>query len=267
MGGGGPGGGGVSGAGWGWGVLQHHTSSARQIMPSRLAMCHPQRCPGLPTGRVREAAGGDPAHRAGCAAEVARRMQRPAQIPGQFDRPGREVSHERQSCHERRDQSVQPVSVPLGPRGPARRCCDCLLRRQPVHRVGGGRGPDHEEVAANPFAFRATDVAQLARRPDPVGPENARYLLEVIDEADVLVPCWGARGKVPRSLHSHLDALAALLLASGKPVRVLGLTASGDPLQTVDAGLRDAAGRLEAAVNESRTLSCCWPNSAPVRFR
>ncbi len=122
-------------------------------------------------------------------------------------------------------------------------------------------------IAANPFAFRATDVAQLARRPDPVGPENARYLLEVIDEADVLVPCWGARGKVPRSLHSHLDALAALLLASGKPVRVLGLTASGDPLQTVDAGLRDAAGRLEAAVNESRTLSCCWPNSAPVRFR
>ncbi len=84
-------------------------------------------------------------------------------------------------------------------------------------------------IAANPFAYCATDVSELARAADPVGPDNARHLAEVILEADVLVPCWGNRGKLPQHLRHHLDDLADLLFASGKPVRIFGLTASGDP--------------------------------------
>lgn len=84
-------------------------------------------------------------------------------------------------------------------------------------------------IAANPFAFRARDVRRLATVPDPVGPENARYLAEIIAEADVLVPCWGNRNKVPRPLRHHFDALKAQIFAAGKPVRIFGLTAGGDP--------------------------------------
>lgn len=85
-------------------------------------------------------------------------------------------------------------------------------------------------IAANPFAFRARDVKRLASVPDPVGPENARYIAEIIAEADVLIPCWGRRDKVPRNLHHHIDALKAALFASGKPIRIFGLTAGGDPM-------------------------------------
>lgn len=84
-------------------------------------------------------------------------------------------------------------------------------------------------IAANPFAYRSTDVRRLAEVADPVGPENARYLREIIDEADVLVPCWGSRDKIPERLRHHLDALRAQIFASGKPVKTFGFTSSGDP--------------------------------------
>lgn len=84
-------------------------------------------------------------------------------------------------------------------------------------------------IAGNLFALRSTNVAALATAADPVGPENTRYLREIIAEADVLVPCWGARSKIPRHLHGIIDVVRTLLLSSGKPVKVFGLTASGDP--------------------------------------
>lgn len=89
----------------------------------------------------------------------------------------------------------------------------------------GGR----KYIVGNPFAFRATDVRDLARADDPVGPENGRHLREIIAEADVLVPCWGNRAKVPERLRLHFATLRDLLLTAGKPVKVFGLTASGDP--------------------------------------
>lgn len=91
-------------------------------------------------------------------------------------------------------------------------------------------------IAANPFAYRATDVRELAKAADPVGPENARYLREVISEADILVPCWGSRTKVPKHLRHHFADLKTLLFKSGKPVKIFGLTSSGDPMHPLMLG-------------------------------
>lgn len=84
-------------------------------------------------------------------------------------------------------------------------------------------------IAVNPFGLTSTDVRKLAEAADPVGPENDYYIGEAIKQADVLVPCWGSRLKLPERLRPHLDSLAARIFASGKPVRVFGLTKSGDP--------------------------------------
>lgn len=85
-------------------------------------------------------------------------------------------------------------------------------------------------IVGNAFAYRATDVAELGRVHDPIGPDNDAHLAQIIRDADVLVPCWGSRTKVPKRLHAQLDALGGLLRASGKPVKVWGLSKSGDPL-------------------------------------
>ncbi|WP_434663549.1 DUF1643 domain-containing protein [Paraburkholderia sp. A3BS-1L] len=83
-------------------------------------------------------------------------------------------------------------------------------------------------IVGNAFAYRATDVRALSTV-QAVGPENDRYLAEIIAEADILVPCWGDRGKVPAHLRNRFDAVLAALSASGKPVVTFGLTKGGDP--------------------------------------
>ncbi len=91
-------------------------------------------------------------------------------------------------------------------------------------------------IAGNPFAFRATDVRALANAADPVGPLNADYIDGIVQDADILVPCWGSRNKLPRQLHGVLDDLAERLRSNGKPVKVFGLAASGDPLHPLTLG-------------------------------
>lgn len=84
-------------------------------------------------------------------------------------------------------------------------------------------------IIGNVFSFRAKDVNRLREVPDPVGPDNHAHLRQIADEADVLVPCWGARAKVPSQVRHHFDATLELLRATGKPVLCFGLTQSGDP--------------------------------------
>lgn len=85
-------------------------------------------------------------------------------------------------------------------------------------------------IAGNPHALRSTHVRVLQSALDPVGPDNARHLREIIAEADILIPCWGSRRKLPSVLWPAVDALRETLFAAGKPLRIFGLTQSRDPL-------------------------------------
>ncbi len=88
-------------------------------------------------------------------------------------------------------------------------------------------------IAVNPFAYTATDVRELGMVEDPVGPDNDQFIGEAIAEADVLVPCWGARAKLPPHLQPRLQTLLLAILLAGKigdvPVLTFGFTADGDP--------------------------------------
>lgn len=85
-------------------------------------------------------------------------------------------------------------------------------------------------IVGNVFAYRSADVHALQSAVDAVGPLNSKHLLAIASDADVLVPCWGRRGKIPKELHHHLDRTLTLLKSTGKPLLVFGLTKSGDPL-------------------------------------
>lgn len=85
-------------------------------------------------------------------------------------------------------------------------------------------------VYGNPYAFRATDVRELAAAPDPIGPDNDKFLRAILAEADVVVPCWGSRNKIPKRLHDRLVVVRRMLRECGKPIWIFGLSKSGDPL-------------------------------------
>lgn len=89
----------------------------------------------------------------------------------------------------------------------------------------GGRG----YIAINPWAYRSTDVRALATAADPIGPDNDEHILDAMDRADIFVPCWGSRGKLPPSMHYRLGLIEAALRSFGKPLFTFGFTASGDP--------------------------------------
>ncbi|KVO11738.1 DUF1643 domain-containing protein [Burkholderia ubonensis] len=93
-----------------------------------------------------------------------------------------------------------------------------------VTRWGGRRF-----IVGNVFAYRATDVRALASAVDPVGPKNDGYLAEIFRDADIIVPCWGARSKLTPELLPRLDMICRLLSGATKSVMTFGFTASGDP--------------------------------------
>lgn len=85
-------------------------------------------------------------------------------------------------------------------------------------------------LVGNVFAYRATDVRELAAVPDPSGgTENINHLTAMIDECEFVVPCWGNESKVPRRLHAHFHIVRTMLRLYQKPVYTFGLTQSGDP--------------------------------------
>lgn len=91
-------------------------------------------------------------------------------------------------------------------------------------------------IVGNLFGFRARDVNELARCADPVGPDNDRYLAEIIEASDVLVPCWGSRDKLPNRLRPRIGTVEKMLRASSKPIKVFGFTKSGDPKHPLTLG-------------------------------
>ena len=100
-----------------------------------------------------------------------------------------------------------------------------------VSRWGGSRF-----IVGNVFAFRATDVHELATAADPVGALNHIFITEICSAADIIVPCWGNRDKLPRQLRPLLDKMTNTLRQAGKPVRAFGISKSGDPLHPLMLG-------------------------------
>ena len=86
-------------------------------------------------------------------------------------------------------------------------------------------------LVGNVWPLRTPDVRHLATatRWLDIMRENQKHILSMAVEADILVPCWGDRAKVPRAMHNELDELLALLRGTGKPLRHFGLTKGGDP--------------------------------------
>jgi hypothetical protein len=91
-------------------------------------------------------------------------------------------------------------------------------------RIGFGRA-----IIGNLFAWRASDVTELGRVVDPVGPDNDTHLAAIAAEADMIVVAWGAPGKIPARHAGRWRAVADMLEAPGKPLHCLTHLKSGHP--------------------------------------
>ena len=63
-------------------------------------------------------------------------------------------------------------------------------------------------IVGNLFAYRATDVRELGKCSDPIGPDNAAHLAKIMVDCDRIIYAWGPLGKQPKHLRStwrHVD--------------------------------------------------------------
>ena len=79
-------------------------------------------------------------------------------------------------------------------------------------------------IVLNVYALRATDPKELAKSPDPFGPENDAALSQLARCASRsrIVCAWGAHGG---GSNRHI----ALLMSSGASLVCLGMTKNGHP--------------------------------------
>lgn len=79
----------------------------------------------------------------------------------------------------------------------------------------------------NSYAYRATDQKRLVAMPDPVGPENDKYLIKMADRSSLIVFAYGKPHKI---LRYRGPEVAKLLSRGGsRPLHVLKLCQDGTP--------------------------------------
>ena len=134
----------------------------------------------------------------------------------------------------RLEREVQPEGITYAYFGINPSTADAVLNDATVRKWIGFtlRNGGRRFIVGNVFGIRSKDVKRLAAHTvaSAQGPDWAKHFDKIIEDADVLVPCWGASGKIPRHLRDELDNVLARLVASGKPVKHFGVTACGQPL-------------------------------------
>lgn len=91
-------------------------------------------------------------------------------------------------------------------------------------------------IVGNLFAYRATDVRELGKVDDPVGPENNAHLAQIFADADRIICAWGPVSKQPRVYRSIRWGKVAAL-AGPRPLYSIGEPAKrGQPCHPLTLG-------------------------------
>lgn len=98
--------------------------------------------------------------------------------------------------------------------------------------MGFGRDLGYDGIiVVNLFAFRATDPKMLTIVNDPIGPENDRYIDDVVASSEIVIAAWGAFPNSYRKRHPFLrNRVDAIVERIGRlSMHVLGVTNAGSP--------------------------------------
>lgn len=135
----------------------------------------------------------------------------------------------------RLDRDVQPDGMVFAYFGINPSTADASLDDATVRKWRGftERNGGRKFIVGNVFSYRATDVRELDRANRAhlkvQGSDHDGHIVQIIADADILVPCWGNSSKVDRNLRPLVGQLLSTLIASGKPVMHFGTTNTGDP--------------------------------------
>ncbi len=79
-------------------------------------------------------------------------------------------------------------------------------------------------VVGNAYAYRSTDPMKLKLIGDAIGPDNNKYLAEIMADCETIIVAWGFHTKRGRAVN-----ICNIAFEMGKTLYCLGLTAKGQP--------------------------------------
>jgi hypothetical protein len=88
-------------------------------------------------------------------------------------------------------------------------------------------------IKGNLFALVSTDVTQLRKDPDPVGPDNNEHLATMLLEADIVLAAWGRAAKLPQNLRHRINEVVAMAESLGVELWCFGTCEDGQPRHTL----------------------------------
>lgn len=86
----------------------------------------------------------------------------------------------------------------------------------------GSRNQWGRVIVGNLFAYRSTDVRELANADDPIGPENDAHLFDMLAGANQIVFAWGPSTKLPKRLRSRWETVSGMVRELGQRAYSIG---------------------------------------------
>lgn len=84
-------------------------------------------------------------------------------------------------------------------------------------------------LLGNPFAFIATDIKNLGKARDPIGPDNDRHIEQIMRDAETVVVGWGSLSKLPDSLRGRWKDIVRIADRVGHKLHCIGTCDDGHP--------------------------------------
>lgn len=100
----------------------------------------------------------------------------------------------------------------------------------------GQRNGIRRWLLGNMFAFVATDINDLPKARDPVGPENDDHLRAMMREADIHIVGWGALAKLPERLRPRWKEIVRMADELGVTLHCIGTNADKHPKHPLMTG-------------------------------
>lgn len=94
-------------------------------------------------------------------------------------------------------------------------------------------------IIGNKFAYRATDIRELAAAECPIGPDNDLHLEQIMRDADIHIVAWGPHTKLPKPMRSRWRDVVAIADRVGCRLLCWGAASDGQPLHPLTLSYRE----------------------------
>jgi len=84
-------------------------------------------------------------------------------------------------------------------------------------------------IVGNKFAYRATDINDLRKAKDPIGPDNDKHIEQILRDGDLHIAAWGALNKLPETLRKRWYTIVKIADRVGVRLHCLGFNLDKHP--------------------------------------